>query len=105
MLDREVDMITGIRSSLEIEDLVLGRLDELSELVVVPGPTSRPVPVICTSEDQPLDRARWRAAVVEFPQLADPVQIPQAELPRTATMKVRRVELSRRLQDQSREVP
>jgi acyl-coenzyme A synthetase/AMP-(fatty) acid ligase len=100
MLDREVDMIPGVRSSLEIEDLVLSRLGELSELVVVPGPKSEPVPVICTNEDQPLDRDRWRAAVVEFPQLADPIQIPQAELPRTATLKVKRIELSRRLNEQ-----
>jgi acyl-coenzyme A synthetase/AMP-(fatty) acid ligase len=102
MLDREVDMIPGIGSSLEIEDLVLSRLDELSELVVVPGPKSEPVPVICTIANQPLDPDRWRAAVVEFPQLADPIQIPQAELPRTATMKVKRIELSRQLHGQFR---
>jgi len=100
MFDREIDMIPGVRSSLEIEDLVLGRLGELTELVVVQGPKSEPVPVICTNEDQPLDPDRWRAAVVEFPQLADPIQIPQAELPRTATLKVKRVELSRLLHDQ-----
>jgi len=103
MLDREVDMIPGVRSSLEIEDLLLSRLEELSELVVVPGPKSEPVPVICTNEDQPLDRDRWRAAVVEFPQLADPIQIPHAELPLTATMKVKRIELSRRLHTQLEE--
>jgi acyl-coenzyme A synthetase/AMP-(fatty) acid ligase len=100
MLDREVDMIPGVRSILEIEDLLLSRLSELSELVVVAGPSSEPVPLICTHEDQPLDRDRWRAAVVDFPQLADPIQIPQAELPRTATLKVKRIELSRRLHDQ-----
>lgn len=100
MLDREVDMIPGVSSSLEIEDLVLSRLGELSELVVVPGPQSEPIPVLCTNEDQPLDRDRWRAAVAEFPQLADPIQIPLAELPRTATMKVQRIELSRRLHNQ-----
>ncbi len=103
LLDREVDMIPGVRSSLEIEDLVLGRLDELSELVVLPGPKSEAVPVVCTDEDQPLDRDRWRAAVVDFPQLADPIQIPQAELPRTATLKVRRIELSRRLKQRLEE--
>ncbi|MBM2623651.1 acyl-CoA synthetase [Actinoplanes sp. LDG1-06] len=97
MLDREIDMIPGVRSILEVEDLVLGRLAELSELAVVPGPDAEPVPVLCTHDDQPLDPQRWRAAVTEFPQLADPVQIPQAELPRTGTLKVRRVELSRRI--------
>jgi acyl-coenzyme A synthetase/AMP-(fatty) acid ligase len=100
LLDREVDMVPGVRSSLEIEDLVLGRLSELSELVVLQGPESEAIPVICTHEDQPLDRDRWRAAIADFPQLTDPIQIPLAELPRTATMKVKRVELTRRLHDQ-----
>jgi acyl-coenzyme A synthetase/AMP-(fatty) acid ligase len=100
MLDREVDMIPGVRSNLEIEDVVMTRLAELSELVVVPGPKSEPIPVICTNGDRPLDPDRWRAAVADFPQLADPVQLPLAELPRTATLKVRRIELSRRLHEQ-----
>lgn len=103
MLDREVDMIPGVRSSLEIEDVVLSRLSELSELVVVQGPDSEAVPVICTVDDRPLDLNRWRAAVVAFPQLSDPVQIPQAELPRTATLKVQRLALARRLEEQRQE--
>ncbi|HEY0640303.1 MAG TPA: class I adenylate-forming enzyme family protein [Pseudonocardiaceae bacterium] len=100
LLDREVDVIPGVRSSLEIEDLLLSRLEELSELVVVSGPRSEPVPVICTTADRPLDRDRWRAAAAEFPQLADPIQIRQDEIPRTATLKVQRIELARRLRDQ-----
>lgn len=100
MLDREVDMIEGVRSSLEIEDVLLSRLGELDELVVVSGPKSEPVPVICTHGDRPLDRDRWRAAAADFPQLSHPVQLPQAELPRTATLKVKRIELSRRLHEQ-----
>lgn len=98
MLDREIDMIPGVSSNLEVEDLVMSRLAELRELVVVPGRKSEPVPVICTNGDQPLDLDRWRAAVADFPQLADPIQIPWDKLPRTATMKVKRIELSRRLQ-------
>lgn len=101
MFDREVDTIAGVKSSLEIEDLVLDRLEELTELVVVQGPSSEPIPVVCTYQDQPLDLDRWRPAVAEFPQLADPIQIPMAELPRTATLKTRRVELSRLLQERA----
>jgi len=71
---------------------------ELAEVVVVPGPGSRAVPVVCTHGDEPLDPDRWRAATAAYPQLAEPVQIPLAELPRTATLKTRRVELSRRLE-------
>lgn len=102
MLDREVDMIPGVRSSLEVEDLVLAKLHELSELVVVQGPDSEAVPVLCTHGDRPLDLDRWRAAVTDFPQLADPVQIPEAELPRTGTLKVQRLALADRLKDQLR---
>jgi acyl-coenzyme A synthetase/AMP-(fatty) acid ligase len=105
MLDREIDMIPGVKSSLEIEDVVLGQLHELTELVVVQGPNSEPVPVICTVDDKPLDLDRWRVAVAGFPQLADPVQIPQAELPRTATLKVQRLALARRFEEQLQEQP
>lgn len=102
MLDREFDVIPGVGSSLEIEDLVLDRLEELAELVVVRGPDSSGVPVVCTVGDRPLDPDRWRAAVAGYPQLGTPVQIPLAELPRTATLKTRRVELSRRLEEEGR---
>lgn len=95
LLDREADTIPGVSSNLEIEDLVLNHLDELQELVIIPGPGAEPVPVVCTTGDEPLDPGRWRAAVAGFPQLRDPVQIPLAELPRTATLKTRRLELSR----------
>lgn len=67
---------------------------------MVQGPKSEPVPVICTVDDKPLDLNRWRAAAAVFPQLADPVQIPQAELPRTATLKVQRLALARRFEEQ-----
>jgi acyl-coenzyme A synthetase/AMP-(fatty) acid ligase len=95
MLDREADVIPGVGSNLEIEDLLLDRLEELNELVVILGPQSEPIPIVCTHKDEPLDPDRWRAAVADLPQLADPVQIPLAELPRTATLKTRRIELSR----------
>lgn len=105
LLDREVDMIPGVRSSLEIEDVVLARLTELTELVVVQGPNAEPVPVVCTVDDQPVDRDRWHAAVAGFPRLADPVHIPQSELPRTATLKVQRLALARRFGQQPHQRP
>lgn len=102
MFDREVDMIPGTRSCLEIEDRVLEQLEELSELVVIPGANAEPVPVLTTHGDRPLNQDRWRAVTACFPQLADPVQVPEAELPRTATLKVRRLALADRLKDQLR---
>ncbi|WP_432176791.1 class I adenylate-forming enzyme family protein [Streptomyces sp. Tue6028] len=101
LLDREVDHIPGVHSTLEVEDAVLARLPELTELVLVPGPRQEPVPVVSTRKDLPLDPERWRAAAADYPQLAAPVQLPLSELPRTATMKVQRIELARRLQEQT----
>jgi acyl-coenzyme A synthetase/AMP-(fatty) acid ligase len=97
LLDRLVDVIPTIDSTLEVEDTVLGRLPELIELVLVPGPDREPLPVVCTKNDEPLDRGRWRDAVRDFPDMAEPVQMSLSELPRTATMKVQRVALARRL--------
>ncbi|MDT0345808.1 class I adenylate-forming enzyme family protein [Streptomyces litchfieldiae] len=99
VLDRAVDVIPNVDSTLEVEDAVLGRMEELIELVLVPGPSKEPLPVVCTKDNVPLDLDRWRRAVAEFPQLADPIQMPLAELPRTATMKVQRIELARRLKE------
>lgn len=103
MLDRKVDVIPGVGSALEVEDLVLNKLPELTEMVVVHGAMSEAVPVVCTVDDQPLDRERWRVAVADLAPLADPVQITHAEFPRTGTQKVRRIELSRRLEEWTKE--
>jgi acyl-coenzyme A synthetase/AMP-(fatty) acid ligase len=97
LLDREVDAIPDIHSTLEFEDKVLSRMPELTELVLIPGPRQEPVPVLCTRDDRPLDRARWDVAVADFPALAEPVQMSLDEVPRTATLKVRRLELVRRM--------
>ncbi|HEU5155703.1 MAG TPA: class I adenylate-forming enzyme family protein [Streptosporangiaceae bacterium] len=99
VLDREVDVIPSIPSTLEVEDVLLGRLEELSELVLVPGRRQEPLPVVCTRADEPLDLDRWSEAVADLPEMAAPIQIPLAELPRTATMKVRRLELTRDIQE------
>ncbi|GAA3040994.1 acyl-coenzyme A synthetase/AMP-(fatty) acid ligase [Streptomyces olivoverticillatus] len=97
LLDREVDVIRGVCSTLEVEDVLMERLPELIEIVLVPGEREEPVPVVCTRDDRPLDPARWATAAACYPQLAAPVQMSLADVPRTATMKVRRIELARRL--------
>ncbi|MFJ6937527.1 class I adenylate-forming enzyme family protein [Streptomyces sp. NPDC101132] len=100
LLDREVDVIPGIHSTLEVEDAVLQRLEELAELVLVPGPNQEPLPVVCTRHGEPLDEARWAQAVADLPRMAAPIQIPLADLPRTATMKVQRIKLAADLRAQ-----
>jgi acyl-coenzyme A synthetase/AMP-(fatty) acid ligase len=97
LLDREVDEIPGIDSTLEIEDKLFERLPELVEVIIVPDQHGSPVPVVCTRNDDDLDRAAWSAAVATLPKMADPVQWRMADLPQTATTKIKRLELARLL--------
>ena len=97
LLDREVDLIDGFGSTLAVEDRLFGRVPQLAEVVVVPGGDGRAVPVVCTRGDVPLDRAAWEAAVAGLPPMAEPVQWKQADLPQTATTKIKRLELAKLL--------
>jgi acyl-coenzyme A synthetase/AMP-(fatty) acid ligase len=97
LLDREVDEIAGFGSTLAVEDALFARLDDLAEVIIVPGRDGVPVPVVCTADDVPLDLDRWRRAVATLPAMAEPVQWRHADLPQTATTKIKRLELARLL--------
>jgi len=101
LLDREVDQIDTMDSNLAVEDLLMSRLDELREVVVVAGPGGQPVPVVCTRDDKPIDQKRWQHATRDLPALAAACQLPFDDLPRTSTRKVQRPELIRLLQDRN----
>lgn len=102
LLDREVDMIEGFGSTLAAEDTLFGQLDELAEVVIVPGENGAPIPVVCTRDDKPLDLDGWRAAAASLPPMAEPVQWRIEDLPQTATTKIKRLELARLLANGSR---
>ncbi len=97
LLDREVDEIPGFGSTLAVEDALFSSLHDLSEVIIVPSPDGAAVPVVCTKDDRPLNRAAWRAATATLPPMAEPVQWPLADLPQTATAKIKRLELARML--------
>jgi long-chain acyl-CoA synthetase len=99
LLDREIDQIDAMRSNLEAEDVLMSRMDELREVAIVEGDDGKPLPVVCTRDERPLDRDRWREATRDLDPMADPVQLPFDEVPRTSTWKVRRAELVRLLHD------
>ena len=99
LLDREVDQIESMKSNLEAEDMLMSRLDELREVVIVAGPGGEPVPVVATKGELPLDLDRWSEAIADLPAMAPVVHCPYDQLPYTATRKIRRRELSRRLAD------
>jgi acyl-coenzyme A synthetase/AMP-(fatty) acid ligase len=98
LLDREVDLIPGFGSSLAAEDVLFTRLEELAEVVIVPGADGAPpIPVVCTKDDRPLDLAAWRAAAARLPAMAEPVHWRLEDLPQTATRKIKRLDLARLL--------
>ena len=103
---RRVDAIPGLPDALAMEDQLLVRLPELTELVILPGlDGGLPTPVVCTVGDQSLDRARWDKAMLGLPTLAEPIHRCWADLPTTATWKVKRSELLLQLQDEPRRNP
>ncbi|MCA2211625.1 class I adenylate-forming enzyme family protein [Jidongwangia harbinensis] len=91
LLDREVDMIPGA-SCIELESVLLDRLETATEVVILGVPGRLPVPVLAM-RDNHLDPARWRAAVADLPPLSDPRVVPWEDMPRTATWKIRRLAL------------
>jgi acyl-coenzyme A synthetase/AMP-(fatty) acid ligase len=95
LIDREVDMVPGM-SCIEVESTLLDRLDRASEVVVLAVPDGPPVPVLCLRDDR-LDPQEWARATEGLPELAEPKIVPWDEVPRTATWKVRRVELREKL--------
>ncbi|WP_031027764.1 class I adenylate-forming enzyme family protein [Streptomyces albus] len=102
LLDREVDVIPGFGSTLAAEDALFSRLDELVEVIIVPDPDGKPVPVVCTRDNAPLDMAAWSRATASLPAMAEPVQWRQADLPQTATTKIKRLELAKALGSRNR---
>ncbi|MFF8770292.1 class I adenylate-forming enzyme family protein [Kitasatospora sp. NPDC015120] len=90
LLDREIDHIDGVTSSLQVEDVLMERLPELTEVVLVEGKDGNPVPVVATHGDRPLGTAAWQRAVAGLPGMAEPLHSPWHALPMTSTWKVRR---------------
>jgi len=94
IFDRVADRIDGVRSCLWIEDVLMSRLPQAAEVVVVPDAAGVPVPVVCLRDGARLDPGEWHAAAAGLTPLAEPVEVAESELERTATEKARRYLLS-----------
>jgi acyl-coenzyme A synthetase/AMP-(fatty) acid ligase len=94
VFDRVADRVEGVASCLRIEDVLLDRIPQALEIVVVPDGAGAPVPVVCLRDGGRLDRAAWRAAAEGLGPLGAPVEVGEADLKRTATEKARRYLLS-----------
>ncbi|MER7845185.1 class I adenylate-forming enzyme family protein [Kitasatospora sp. NPDC096077] len=97
VLDRVADRIDGVESCLWIEDVLLDRIPDAEEVVVVPDGDGKPVPVVCMRDGKPLDEDAWRTASAGLTGLGAPLLVDRAELRRTATVKARRYLLTEKL--------
>ncbi|WP_312541829.1 AMP-binding protein [Enterococcus sp.] len=93
--DRQVDLIKSIESNLALEDLLLDQLDFLAEVVVVRDKENAPQPIIALAPNREMDWAAWWQAVADLPRLNEPMLRAYEEIPRTATMKVQRLQIEK----------
>ncbi|MBP1040566.1 acyl-CoA synthetase [Vagococcus sp. BWB3-3] len=99
LLDRQVDLISDVDSTLLIEDLLLDQLEFLNEVVIVRGKNDVAQPIISVDAGSDMDWERWWQAIADFPLLNEPLVWAFEEIPRTATMKVQRLKIEEGLKD------
>ncbi|MFF3690571.1 class I adenylate-forming enzyme family protein [Streptomyces sp. NPDC002187] len=99
LIDRQVDRVSTVPSSIAVEDLLLERMPWLLEIVVLEQ-HGRIVPVAAVREGG-FDADAWREAVVDLPGFDSPVVVDFASLPKTATGKIRRSVLAARIAEGS----
>lgn len=91
--DRQVDLIEHIDSILALEDVLLEKLDFLSEVVIIRDINGAPQPIIALADDAEMNWEAWWAMVADLPLLKEPILMAYDVIPRTATMKVQRLKM------------
>lgn len=96
LYDRQVDQIPGVPSTLRAEDILLGELPELAEVVIIPVDGS-PVAVAATVHGEPVAADLWQSALHKagLPENTKVEYRPLEDFPVTGTIKVRRHQLAR----------
>lgn len=98
--DRQVDVIDQIDSNLTLEDMLLDHLDFLSEVVIIRDREGRPQPIVALVEENEMNWDAWWQAVNALPLLKEPVLMAYEDIPRTATMKVQRLQMEAKLKEE-----
>lgn len=93
--DRQVDLIENIDSNLALEDFLLDHLDFLAEVVIVRDKENSPQPIIVLAPNQVMDWEAWWEKVADLPRLNAPEIRSFDAIPRTATMKVQRLQIEK----------
>ncbi len=101
LLDRQVDLIDQVTSTLAIEDALLDQLTFLDEVVIVRDKEGSPQPIIALSENAEMNWDAWWKSVHNMPFLNEPILMEYNEIPRTATMKVQRLAMEKTFKEQA----
>lgn len=83
------DLVT-IDSNLALEDVLLDKLDFLSEVVIIRDVNGAPQPIIALADDAEMNWEAWWAMVADLPLLKEAILMAYDVIPRTAAMKVQR---------------
>ncbi|WP_088810408.1 MULTISPECIES: acyl-CoA synthetase [unclassified Listeria] len=97
LLDRQVDLVENIESTLAIEDKLLDSLDFLDEVVIIRGKDGSPQPIISVCADHEMNWDAWFNELTDLPHINEPIIMAYDDIPRTATMKVQRLRLEEEL--------
>lgn len=83
------DLVT-IDSNLALEDVLLDKLDFLSEVVIIRDVNGAPQLIIALADDAEMNWEAWWAMVADLPLLKEAILMAYDVIPRTAAMKVQR---------------
>ncbi|MHC5249777.1 AMP-binding protein [Enterococcus sp. LJL90] len=93
--DRQVDLIENINSNLALEDYLLDTLDFLAEVVIVRDKEDMPQPILALAPNREMNWDAWWQKVADLPHLNSPEIWDYDAIPRTATMKVQRLQIEK----------
>lgn len=97
LMDRQVDLIEKIDSTLALEDFLLDQLDFLAEVVIVRDQQNEPQPILALAPNCTMNWEAWWEKISDLPRLNEPILKDFADIPRTATMKVQRLAIQEAL--------
>lgn len=95
--DRKVDLVDALPSTLALEDVLLDKLNFLAEVVIIRDPMGYAQPVIAVNDGMTMDWQAWWDLTADMPHLNQAIILEWGKIPRTATMKVKRLALSQQI--------
>lgn len=100
LADREIDQVVGVPSALHYEDMLMEGLPAVREAIVI-DKDGTPVILVSLNEGHTLDADEITSATAEMPAITEVYVVNHDLFPLTATGKVQRPQLGRRLAEEA----